>query len=217
MLTLLQPLRSSIFFGGLKKDKASSPFTRHIADAEKRLRSLEPDMVMRDARQENGTLYHELLAEGVTTDELEARLAENTDLRRAGLGYVRNEKGATPAIGLTYGGDHKAEEEYGIAHIAKSLRNGDYGPDDVLLYTKDGATVLAIRGERGDWSPNLDEDSSATRAAKIALDRFNNYYPGELSVQRYTLERLSVAQLRANLKDKVSPYLKTKTSSLKLI
>lgn len=200
--------------GALKKKKAD-PFTRHISDAEKRIRSLEKDMLVRDARQENGTIYHEFLAEGVTAEELEERFNEETNLRQGGLSYVRTEEGAVRAIGLSYGGDYKAEEEYGAAAIGKALRNGDFGPDDVLLYTEGDTTFLAVRGERGyGWTNDPKTNELVAREAEKAKKRYDEYVPYEQSDLRWKLRRLPMAELRAELKGKVVPLPKSKDEAI---
>jgi len=196
-------------FSGLRKK--ANPFTAHIAKAEKRIRSLESDMLVRDARQENGTLYHELRSEGITDELLEERFAEESNTRMSTVGYTMSEDAQAKAVGLTYGGDYKAEEEWGMAAITKALANGEYGPDDVLVYTKGDSTVLAIRGERTRaWTPDTETNTYLKRSEAEALSRYDSYTPYELWDTKMTVQNKSVADLRAELKGKVTPMPKTK-------
>jgi hypothetical protein len=199
--------------GALKKK--SDPYTSHIARAEKRIRSLESDMKIRDARQKNGTLYHELRAEGITDELLEERFAVETNNRESTIGYTESEEGSVRAVGLTYGGDYKAEEEWGMAAITKGLQDGTYGPDDVLLYTKGDTTILAVKGERTyGWSANPEENDDVKRAEESARKRYNRYTPFEVQQMKWKLQNQSVADMRAQLKGKVVPLPKTRDELL---
>ena len=191
--------------------KHVDPFTKHITEANKHIESLEDNMKIRDQRQIDGTLYHEMLADGVTAEELEARFQERVDLRMSGLGYIKSAEGSVRAIGLSYGGDYKAEEEYGISEIAKSLRNGEYSPDDVVFHTEDGMSFLTVRGARtSPWTKNPVTMANADRAEAEARRRFDGYAPYEYTKSKWQLRDKPIAELRAELKGKIVPLPKTK-------
>ena len=197
-------------FGGLKKPQ--DPHMLHVSSAAKRLRQLEKDMLERDRRQEGGTVFHQLLKNGVSEEELEARFEEETNTREAGIGYMSNSEGAIKPVGLSYGGDYKAEEEYGMAHIAKTLREGTAEKDDVLVYEKDGFTVMAVRGERSySWG---DDDGSRQRSEATALKRFKDWYNWDDRQLKWELERLSAADVKARLNGRVKPAPKTKAAAI---
>lgn len=198
-------------FGGLKKPQ--DPHMLHVSSAAKRLRQLEKDMLERDRRQaEEGTVFHQLLADGVSEEELEARFKEDTNTREAGIGYMSNSEGAVKPVGLSYGGDYKAEEEYGMAHIAKTLREGTAEKDDVLVYEKNGFTVMAVRGERSyGWA---DDDGSRVRSEQMALKRFKDWYNWDDRQLKWELERLSAADVKSRLNGRVKPAPKTKAAAI---
>lgn len=199
-------------FGSLKKK--ADPYSAHITRAEDRIKKLEKDMLMRDERQKSGTLYHQLLAEGITDEAIEEQLKFESNTREAGVGFMRTENSDVLVMGVTYGGDYKAEEEWGIAHISKSLRAGDYGSDSVIYYEKDGFTILAIEGERSyGWSADPNQNELVQRAEETAISRYRDYAPFEFMKQKWSLQRKTASELRAELKGHVSP-LPTKKDEL---
>lgn len=199
-------------FGALKKK--ADPYSKHVTEADKRIRALANDMAMRDERQKDGTLLSQFLSEGVTEADLEARFQEEGNTRQANVSYMDPAEGDARVIGLTYGGDFKAEEEYGMAAIAKSLRSGEYGPDDVLFYTRGDATVLAIRGENEfGWTSTPSENDTVVRAEEEALRRYRDYYPWNNNKLRWSLEDKKLPELKADFKKAYPdrPYPKYKT------
>lgn len=198
-------------FGGLKKEQ--DPHMLHVSAAAKRLRQLEKDMVERDKRQEGSTVFHQLLAEGITEAELEDRFKEDTSTRQAGIGYMSNSEGAAKPVGLSYGGDYKAEEEWGMAHIAKSLKEGTAEKDDVRVYQKGGYTIMAVRGENSyDWEE--EKNNSRTRAEATAAFRYRDWHDWDDRQLKWKLESLSAAEVREKLKGRVKPLPKTKAEAI---
>lgn len=184
--------------GALKKKV--DPFTKHIATADKRIRALSDELKARDERQNDATLWHEITRE-FPEELLKERFKERTNLRESGVSYKRLVGGkAHGAVGITYGGDHRTEEEYGIHHIAKSLHSGDYGPDDVQVYSEGDFTHFVVKGERAyDWNNDLTQNSLVKDNAKEAKDRYNRYSPWELRQLQWDAEAKSAKQLREEL------------------
>ena len=187
-----------------KKD----PNTAHIRAAEKRIKASEKDLKARDARQGKDTVIHQLYREGITDDDLKKVMELKLNNREAGIGYLSTSEGSDMIVGVTYTGDYRAEEEWGLAHISKSLAEGTFKKDDVRFFEKDGKGYLLIKGER---SYNFEED--AKNSLKTADDRFSNYVDYEERSKQFSLERKSIAQLRSEFKGKIKP-LPTKKSDL---
>lgn len=187
-----------------KKD----PNTAHIREAEKRIKASEKDLKARDARQGKDTVIHQLYREGITDDDLKKVMELKLNNREAGIGYLSTSEGSDMIVGVTYTGDYRAEEEWGLAHISKSLAEGTFKKDDVRFFEKDGKGYLLIKGER---SYNFEED--AKNSLKTADDRFSNYVDYDERNKRFSLERKSIAQLRSEFKGKIKP-LPTKKSDL---
>lgn len=187
-----------------KKD----PNTAHIREAEKRIKASEKDLKARDARQGKDTVIHQLYREGITDDDLKKVMELELNNREAGIGYLSTSEGSDMIVGVTYTGDYRAEEEWGLAHISKSLAEGTFKKDDVRFFEKDGKGYLLIKGER---SYNFEED--AKNSLKTADNRFSNYVDYDERSKQFSLERKSVAQLRSEFKGKIKP-LPTKKSDL---
>jgi len=201
-------------FGSLKKK--SDPHFQHVTSAEKRLRALEPELKMRDERQEGGTLYHELLADGITEAELDSRFSEDPGHRHAGISYIANPSGSK-AVGISYSGDFKSEEETGISHISKALKAGELGPNDVQVYEKGDYTVFAVRGERAyGWEDEGDRNLK-DRVEKEALSRYENWSSNANWDLKWKLRNLGGDELKARLTGKVKPMPKTKAAMINKI
>lgn len=178
------------------------------------LSPVEKDYANRDARQPN-TFFNQLTNEGFTEEEIQAQLAVETSSRESSLGIMRLEgdETASPIVGLDYSGDYRYEEEAGISSIRTHLEKGTYNPD-LITYkeTKDGKGILVI--------PNPDElreYNKEQRLAKIeeaGLTRFNDTSRSDIPFRELDkMWRLSVSELRQELKGKVKP-LPTKKDDL---
>lgn len=205
-------------FTKLKKavSGARNPATAHIAKAESRIEKLQKDFSARDARQGVSTTYRELLSQGVSQDDLQALTARELSTRQATVGLVKTEEGADPIVGVLYTGDYRAEEEYGIAHISKALREGSYGPDDIY-YTEDqtGFGYFIAKGER-----SYDFDAAAARNMEPAKKRASiGEEPRERDRLRWELSNnLKATELRERAKDHgIKPLPSTKDQLVQVI
>jgi len=187
-------------FGVASKD--SNPYKAHVRRAERRIKAMEKDLRMRDARQNGGTIYAQLIKDGFDDKLITERLSEETNQREGGVGLLSEQfYESSPVVGLTYGGDFKAEEEYGLAHIAKGLHDGTYAKDDVVLVDEGETTYLVIRGERTyDWRPEdiKNPETSSGRAWKIATDRYENYTSPNDIFLKMRLNARDVDELRSH-------------------
>lgn len=188
--------------------KKKDPNTAHIRAAEKRIKASEKDLKARDARQGKNTVIHQLYREGITDDDLKKVMELKLNSREAGIGYLSSSEGSDMIVGVTYTGDHRAEEEYGLTYISKSLKEGTFKKDDVRFFEKDGKGYLLIKGERA-----YDFEESAERSLKTADTRFSKYANYDERSKLYFLDRKSVAQLRSEFKGKIKP-LPTKKNDL---
>lgn len=189
------------FFKKLKRSSGLDPYTRHIAKANLRIAAEERDLKRRDERQNGGTIEHQLIAEGVLSpEELEQRFAREINTRQAGITYMKGNEGDARIIGIGYGGDYKAEEEYGMAAISDRLRRGKAEPKDALLFEHKGYKVLAIRGEErggGDFTDDLsDRYNSVAHSLEEAVRRHENYQPHDQWRASLKYTHLTVAQLK---------------------
>lgn len=198
-------------FSKFTKDK--NPATRHIRNADKRIRAMEKDLKARDARQFKDTAYQQILRE-VSEEEFKKMEELETSTRQASIGYLKTEDGEDRVVGVSYGGDYKAEEEWGLSHIRKALANGDFEKDDVAYLEKNGKGVLVIRGEDFGFSP---ESEYAQRSVATAMKRFDDYVPYDEQKVLWQTERKygdkKVAELRSMFKGKINP-LPTKRDDL---
>jgi len=184
--------------GALKKKV--DPFTKHIATADKRIQALADEMRAREERQNGATLWHEITKE-FPQELLEERFKERYNNRQSEVSFKPLVGGkARGAVGITYGGDHRTEEEYGIHHIAKSLRNGDYGPNDVQVYSEGDFTYFVVKGERAyDWNDDLENNRLVKDNAKEAKERYKRYSPWELRNLKWDAQAKSAKELREEL------------------
>lgn len=188
-------------FGGLKKKL--NPYSKHVTEADKRIESLESEMFARDLRQADGTLYDQIFSDGFTPEELEKRFGEETHTREATISYMDLGENDARVLGLSYGGDYKAEEEYGMAHISASLASEAYGPNDVVFYQNGDFSVLAIRGERtyGWDNTDISKNTSVVNAEQKARSRYDSHSPWPLS-KSMVYGRKSAVELKAEFKEK---------------
>lgn len=198
--------------------KKSSPFTSHIDRANKLIAKEEADLAMRDERQKGGTLYHQLLKEGFTEEELVARAQEELRNRESGITFIHSDEGEAPIAGLLYTGDYKAEEEWGLHHISKSLKNGEYPPENVVQLEKDGYSYLILRGERSyEWDgKNPEQSASIQRAMKEARNSYDNWKAGTDWRFEDKLNKLNAAEMKEQAL-KLGVKAKTKDEARKAI
>lgn len=193
------------------KRKKGDPDTAHVRSAEKRIKSMEKDLKARDERQFKDTAYQQILKE-VSSEEFEEMLKVETTNRQSGIGYLSTEDGDDRVVGVSYEGDHKAEEEWGLAAITKGLREGKFEKDDVEYIEQKGKGILIIKGE----STYMDADYRS-RSAGTALSRFNNYEDWDTKRDRWKTERKygnkKVSEIREEFKGKIKP-LPTKRDDL---
>ncbi|SDH33623.1 hypothetical protein [Microbacterium sp. 77mftsu3.1] len=160
-----------------------TPF-RHISKSQRTLR---------DLRQGAGTVYHQLLALGFTPEDIAAEHDQYAHNRRISLSLAGQEGSDLPLVGVSYGGDFRAEEEWGIPEIAKALRAEEQ--DRVFSGERDGVWFLGLRADRGirRWQP----DERDYRVIETALRRSREEARDEHWRDRF----LKVAELRQGLRD----------------
>lgn len=195
-------------FSKLKKN--NDPATAHIRAADKRIREIEDDLKERDARQFKDTVYQRVLME-VSQADFEKMVNVETNTREAGIGFLQTDDDEDRVIGVSYQGDHKAEEEFGLANITKELANGTMDRDDVVYREAGGVGVLTIKGE------GFSNPEETDRSIGAAYNRFKRYLHPE---QRNNLARTerkyldkTVSEIRSEFKGKISP-LPTKRADL---
>lgn len=113
-----------------------------------------PERKLRAMRQTAGTVYHQLLAQGFTHEEIMAEEDSSPGTRRIGLSLAQQDGSDVPVVGVSYGGDFRSEEERGIPEIARALKDG--GHKD-RLFTGEAGDVwyLGLHADRGlsTWQP----------------------------------------------------------------
>lgn len=150
-------------------------------DSERRLRAM---------RQTAGTVYRQLLSQGFTDEGIAAEENSRPGTRRIGLAVVGQEGAVDPLIGVTYGGDFRAEEERGVREIAVALSRGEYA-DRVVTGDIDGHWFMALHADRGlDHGPDASE--RLHQRAEEALARSRDEARGEWWRDRW----LKVAEIR---------------------
>lgn len=182
--------------------KKSNPYSKHIQKADKLIKKSEKDLKLRDERQFKNTTYQQLLKE-VSVEEIQEVSDLELNNRQAGISYLQTEDGADSVIGVAYSADFKAEEEWGLAAIAKRLNNGESKPEDVEYLEKDGKGVLVIAGE--DRSHGYRVEERKEERIDTALNRFSNYKSYDDMQAGWKYNRLKVSELREMLKGKVKP------------
>jgi len=154
-----------------------------------------PERKLRALRQNAGTVYRQLLAQGFTPEGIEAEATDSAELRRIALISARQDGTDVPLIGVAYGGDFRAEEEYGLPQIRKALRDGD-GARRVFTGEVEGRFYLGVHADAGLTSWHQDE-LIARRAgeAQARARREAEWRRG------YEDDRKTVHQLRAGLRE----------------
>lgn len=203
--------RGGSFSGAVNKVKAKlsrepkDPSRAHIAAADKKIASMKKDL---DARDTRVTVSQQILDE-VSDEELGEMMKVKTSQRQAGIGYMKEEDSDRTILGVSYGGDFKAEEEWGLGHISKALKEGTMKPEDVTYEEENGKGILSVRADANDYVYERDKQDSRN----TAVDRFDRYVPFDDMKMGWKHERKSVAELRDGLKGKVKP-LPTKKDDL---
>lgn len=193
-----------------KKEKLADPHTKHVSEAEKRIQELSEEMAERDRRQKDSTLFYQLMENGVSADTLESRFKEETQTRKATIGYGKVDNQESPVVGMVYGGDYKEEEEKGMAFIARGLSSGEYAPEDVQYYEKDGYHFFAVRGRNTQlFGTGIEFDPKVISEAK-AIERFNKQAEAEQFERKWELEQKDFTQLKEEFKGKLSPLPRSK-------
>lgn len=137
----------------------------------------ESERRLREMRQSAGTVYHQLLAQGFTRDDIVAEVDSTPGTRRIGLAMNSQDGSDLPLIGVSYGGDFRSEEESGIPEIATALRNDEHA-SRIVTGDIEGHWFLALHADRGldSWKPEqrLEERAEAAlrRSRDVARDEF---------------------------------------------
>lgn len=146
----------------------------------------EPERAVRNAHRKS-TLFATLRKQ-FSEDEILSATASGADLRSIALVSIAQEGTGEPLLGVQYGGDFRAEEEWGMRFISEALSDGSATSQAGIF---EGQYYLAFQGARG--ANRLD-----SRVLTEALHRRQKppYYAGRLRD-----ERMTVPELRAALKD----------------
>lgn len=200
-----------------KKPKPVDPHVKHIIEANSRIEAAEAEMLERDRRQENGTVFHQLAQDGFSVEELNGRFQEETQTRKATIGYGKVNDQESPVVGIVYGGDYKPEEEEGLRIISKALASGEYEPDSVKVYEKDGLTLLAIRGKDSYIFATGSDLDVLTKPEEKAIERFKKQAEDSQFERRWELEQKSFSELKTEFKDTVATTPRAKDALVEAI
>ncbi|MFS0885281.1 hypothetical protein [Aeromicrobium sp. 179-A 4D2 NHS] len=156
----------------------------------------------RDYAAGGNTVYQRLLALGHTREDIDAAAAEGERKRANRKIYLTvNKQNGTdePVIGVTYTGDYRAEEEWGLAAISEKFNGSTVNQSDIVSVVTYGAHPYFVIEAKKAWD-FLDTladrvDTAASRAISEA-EWYDGYF------RDY---RKSVADLRAELKGIVTP------------
>lgn len=153
------------------------------------------------------TVFRTLLSKGFTETQIAAAVEREVAMQEIGLGYLaKTDNDEDPAIGITYCGDYKHEEERGSELISKALQNFSNQKRLVAIDVEQGVATVSIS-----YSPVVRDDASYQRTRLTARLRHRSPYNST-----FHLRHLKVADLRTALKAaKVSP-LPRKRDSLEL-
>lgn len=153
-----------------------------------------PERHLRERRQQNGTLYRQLLARGFTPDDITAAENSRPGTRRIGLALVTQVGASAPLVGIAYGGDYRAEEEWGLPEISKSLAAGESGKR-LVTGEVHGRWYLGLHANAGlqEWK----QDDTLARNANEAHRR--SAREAEYAADRRSWGLL-VPQLRAEIR-----------------
>lgn len=197
---------------GLKKlFKKYSSNTVHLKNIEKRLKQNEQDFKDRDERQKDGTVYDQLLKNGITDEELNKMLKLESAQREGGLSTLANKKGDKEVIGVSYNADSKYEEEEGLRKIEENLREGKMTKESVAYEVIDGKGVFSISSDPNGMSGYKE---NSLREAIHSFNKWEKFDMEELR-EEMKLNNKSVSELRENLKGKVKPLPKNRKDLVK--
>lgn len=148
-----------------------------------------PERKLRAMRQTAGMVYHQLLAQGFTHEEILAEEDSGPGTRRIGLAISSQEGSDLPLIGVSYGGDFRSEEETGIPEIAAALRNGEHA-SRIVTGDVEGHWFLALHADNGlhSWNP----EQHLRERAETALSRSRHAAREEFWLDKW----LKVPELR---------------------
>lgn len=188
------------------KRKPRNEFTQHIRNADKRIRDMEDDLKKRDERQGSNTIIQQLYRDGITEEDLQRVMDLKLNNRESGIGTLSSkDDDSDPVVGVTYTGDYRAEEEWGLKHIKENLEKGTLAKDNVVFMEKNGRGYLAIKGDQ----PYLFKETGPA-ALKKADERFTRYSSGDDWKEEIRLSKKSLIELKQMLKGKVKPLPTTK-------
>lgn len=166
-----------------------------------------PERKLRAMRQAAGTVYHQLLAQGFTHEDILAEEDSSPGTRRIGLAVSSQEGTDIPLIGVSYGGDFRSEEEWGIPEIARALEKKEHKAR-VFTGVSEGVWYLGLHADRGLAPWNADE--RLQRRVSTALSRSRDEARDEHWQDRW----LKVEELRALIRKSgiEGPLPRTKTA-----
>lgn len=167
-----------------REDMPTTQAFRHVPERERTVRAL---------RQGAGTVYHQLLAQGFTPDDIAAEVDSYPGTRRIGLALSAQDGSDLPLVGVAYGGDFRAEEEWGIPEIAKALAAEEAGR--TFTGERDGVWYLGLRADRGmdSWRGEERDQEVAATALRRSAD--------EARSEHWRDRWLKVAELRTGLRE----------------
>lgn len=154
----------------------------------------KPERTLRAMRQGAGTLYHQLLAQGFTADDIDAEENSFPGTRNIGLAIAAQHGSDIPLIGVAYGGDFRSEEEVGIPQIHRALAAEDH-KDRVITGEVNGHWYLGIHADKGlgSWRGEERTDEHAATALRRAADT------AQWNAER-RLRHITVPELRTELR-----------------
>jgi len=180
--------------------KKVDPHLKHISNANERIKKLSRELDARSERQRSETLFHQLIAEGFSREEIEARFNERVEVRHSGVSYVDNGEGEK-VLGISYRADHRSEEERGLNALVDGLAAGEYRPQDIRVHERGELTILAVRTDLRKLEPTI---RTMNQSEELALERYGTTKsPAEWD--RYNqLDDEEYEELKARYEDKLS-------------
>lgn len=153
-----------------------------------------PERKLRAMRQSAGTVYHQLLAQGFTREDILSEEDTRLGTRQIGLAVATQSGSTIPLIGVSYGGDYRSEEEKGIPEIVAGLRAGEH-QRRVITGEVDGVWYLGLHADGGlsDWM----SEGRLARTEQTALRRSRDRARGE----HWRDEQLTVTEIRGLIRD----------------
>lgn len=147
-----------------------------------------PERKLRAMRQTAGTVYHQLLAQGFTHDDILAEENGSPGTRQIGLTVAAQSGSKVPLIGVSYGGDYRSEEEEGIPEIVAGLRAEEQRR--IITGEVEGVWYLGLHADGGlsDWKP----EERLAHTEQNALRRSRDHAKGE----HWKDEWLTVPEIR---------------------